>query len=347
MRDSISPSHRFSILALLFSLILTADSTVPQSTSSESVTPESSASASIQPAEPPAISLDDQLAELVVPPLWLESVATSYDTANLWKDARLEIRRLFSLGQPETHREAIKLMWIYHAKDDMGNHHEYPMYTFLGGEFVWSVKAHLEFLAQPHEHSPIHSYITLASLYGQFGEFARAQAMLDTALQLLPEPPWGIMRQADLMRAYGDLYAQWGNADEAKRCYAEARELYPTAKPPYGGHLLPRRAADCQAKLDLLTFQSLATTQLTDGQYRDQALGYAGDINLTVEIQAGRIADIQLEHQEKIDQNACVIIPRRIIDQQSLMVDGISGATVTKDAIVAGVYRCLKQAGLR
>jgi len=110
---------------------------------------------------------------------------------------------------------------------------------------------------------------------------------------------------------------------------------------------LPRRAADAQTKLDLLTFQSLATAQLRDGQYRDKALGYAGDINLTVKIEGGRIADIQMKHEEKIDQNACVLIPQRIIDQQSLQVDGISGATVTKDAIVTGVYRCLKQAGLR
>jgi uncharacterized protein with FMN-binding domain len=155
------------------------------------------------------------------------------------------------------------------------------------------------------------------------------------------------MRKADLARAYGDLFAAWGNVDEAKRCYAEAVRLYPTAKPPYGGHTLPRRAADCQAKLDLLTLQSLASTQLKDGSYRDRALGYAGDINLTLKIAGGRIADIQVQHEEKIDQGACVTIPRRIIEQQSLLVDGVSGATVTKDAIVTGVYRCLKQAGLK
>lgn len=166
-------------------------------------------------------------------------------------------------------------------------------------------------------------------------------------MERLPGPPWRIMQKANLSAAYGDLYANWGKVEEAKRWYTEAKTLYPTAKPPYGGHLLPRRAADAQTKLDLLTFQSLATAPLRDGQYRDRALGYAGDINLTVKIEGGRIADIQMKHEEKIDQNACVLIPQRIIDQQSLQVDGISGATVTKDAIVTGVYRCLEQAGLR
>jgi uncharacterized protein with FMN-binding domain len=337
MRYFVSLSHLLFIAALLLLL-------VPGSTSSEP-----SSSSAPQLAEFPAAgrSLDELLGELVVPPPWLESVATEYDTSKPWGEARVEIRRLFSLGKPESHREGMKLMWVYHEKDDMGDHHEYPMYTFLGGEFVWSVAAHLEFIDQPHEHSPIHSYITLASLYGQFNEFERAKEMLDDAMQQLPEPPWGTMRQADLMRSHGDLYSQWGRIEEAKRNYAEAVRLYPTAKPPYGGHLLPRRAADCQAKLDLLTFRSLATAQLEDGQYLDKALGYVGDINLTVEIQSGKIVDIQIQHEEKIDQNACVIIPQRIVEQQSLLVDGISGATVTKDAIVTGVYRCLKQAGLQ
>ncbi len=155
------------------------------------------------------------------------------------------------------------------------------------------------------------------------------------------------MREADLAAAYGDLYAAWGQRDEAKQYYARAVMLYPTAKPPYGGHLLRRHAAKVQSKLDLLTLRSLATAALRDGQYRDKALGYAGDINLTVTIAEGKIADIQLTHEEKIDQNACVLVPQRIVEQQTLQVDAISGATVTQEAIVNGVFRCLKKAGLQ
>jgi uncharacterized protein with FMN-binding domain len=252
-----------------------------------------------------------------------------------------------AVGKPETHREAIKLTWIYLQKDDIGDGHEYPMYTFLGGEPLWSIRAHEQFIAKPHENTPIHSYLTLAKLYMQFGAFERAEKAIATAMQGLPGPPWTEMRQADLEAAYGDLYAAWGRMDEAKQHYARSAQLYPMAKPPYGGHLLPRRAADVQAKLDLLTFRSLGSASLRDGQYRDKALGYVGNIDVTVEIRGGKIADIQLQHEEKIDQNACVLIPERIIAQQSLQVDGISGATVTKDAIVNGVYRCLKKAGLQ
>ncbi len=294
-----------------------------------------------------ADELDKLLANVEVPPSWLDSVETSYDTSLPWKDARLEIRRLLSLGKPETNREAIKLTWSYLQKGDIGDGHEYPMYTFLGGEPVWSIRAHEEFVEKPHESTPIHSYVTLASLYARYGAFEKAKASLDEAMSGLPEPPWRIMRQADLMSAYGDLYVAWGKIDEAKQSYTKAADLYPKAKPPYGGHLLPRRAAAVRSKFDLLAFQSLASAALADGQYEAKALGYAGDIDVTVSIRGGRIADIQLKHEEKIDQNACVIIPRRIIDEQSLQVDAITGATVTRDAIIDGVYRALRKAGLK
>ena len=292
-------------------------------------------------------TLDELLAKLEVPPPWLDGVSTQWDTSKPWKDARLEVRRLLGFGRVETHREALKLTWLYLQKGDIGDGHEVPMYTFLGGEPVWSVRAHEEFLAKPHENPPTHVHLTLASLYTKFGEFEKAKATLDVAMNDLPGPPWQVMRKADVLDALGDVYAAWGNTDDAKRCYAESVALYPTAKPPYGGHLLPRRAARVQSKLDLLTFRSLATVALRDGQYQDQALGYAGDIGVTVVIREGKIADIQLKHEEKIDQNACVLIPQRMIAAQSLQVDGISGATVTKDAIVHGVYRSLRKAGLR
>ena len=71
--------------------------------------------------------LDELLAQLVIPPPWLKDVQTQYDTSKPWKDARLEIRRLLGLGRTETHREAIKLTWLYLQKGDIGDGHEYPM----------------------------------------------------------------------------------------------------------------------------------------------------------------------------------------------------------------------------
>jgi len=315
--------------------------------------PATEAVAAVEPTIEPAIeptterpSLDELLADLEIPPPWLEQVQTQYDTSQPWKEARLEIRRLLGFGKTETHREAVKLMWIYLQKDDMGDGHEYPMYTLLGGEPLWSVRAHQWYLTKPHENAPLYGYVGLAALYARYGEFEKGKALLDEAMKGLPGPPWQIMRKADIMDAYGDLYAAWGKPDEAKKYYAQAIELYPTAKPPYGGHLLPRRAAKVQSKLDLLTFRSLETAELRDGQYQDRALGYVGDVHVTLVVENGKIADIKIRHEEKIDQNACTLVPQQIIESQSLQVDAVSGATVTKDAIVNGAYRCLKKAGL-
>lgn len=291
--------------------------------------------------------LAEQLKNVVIPPPWLADATTSYDTNEPWEKARLEIRRLLGIGQIESHREALKLTWIYYQNDNMGNGHEYPMYTFLGGEPLWSILAHREFLAKEHENTPIHAYVSLASLYAQYGEFEQAEKTLEVANAGLPEPPWRIMRQADLQLAFGDLYAAWGKLDQAKMCYGKAAKLYPAARPPYGGHLLPRRANEARSKLELLTLKTLELSTLRDGRYQDKALGYAGDINVTTFISSGRIADVKLRHEEKIDQNACVLIPQWIVEKQSLDVDGISGATVTRAAIINGTYRCLKKAGLK
>ncbi|MBM81988.1 MAG: hypothetical protein CMJ78_15565 [Planctomycetaceae bacterium] len=320
---------------------------VPTPKPQETVTPLVETPPATPDVEPKVKSLDEQVADFVVPPVWLDDVKPAWDVSKPWKEGRLEIRRLLGLGKDKQRREALKLMWDYLQKEDMGNRHEYPMYTHLGVEPIWSVKAHLEFLAEDHPNPPLYAMKSLAAIYMEYGEFERAEKQIENGMKNLPKPPWRVSREAEFHDAFGDLYAAWGKLDKAKHHYEEAIRIYPTAKPPYGRHLLPRRAKKVQSKLEMLSYDALETTQLKDGTYRDRALGYTGDLNLTIKVGGGRIQDIDIKHTEKIDQNACVLIPKAIIDQQSLKVDGISGATVTKDAIVAGTYRALKQAGLK
>ncbi len=301
-------------------------------------------------------SLEAALAALKVPPDWFDSVEIHYHTNHPWKDARLEIRRLLAAasGQQrgQSSREAMKLTYLYHRKNDIGDGHEYPMYMFLGGEYAWATRAYIDFtkqlLANPDSGDHIHAFLCLASCYAHFDEFDKALDTLNTALRRLPKPPWRIARQADIHDSFGDLYAKMDQADQARQHYAEAAGLYPTSNQPYGGHLLKRRAAKVQSKLDLLDYKSLATATLRDGTYRVKTLGYSGDkdVEVTVIIRAGRIGDVQIDHAEKIELGATRIIPQRIIDKQSLQVDAITGATVTCDAILEGAFRALKQAGL-
>jgi uncharacterized protein with FMN-binding domain len=291
--------------------------------------------------------LKTALAELEVPPVWLASITTRWDMNKPWKEGRIEIRRLLGKSDEASQREAIKLTWDYLQKDDIGNGHEYAMYMFLGNEPVWAVRAYREWIAKPENQGALFGLKALAALYAVYGMFEEAKDLLDISMKNLPGPPWTAMRRADTLDAYGDLYAAWGKLDLAKKHYNDAIRIYPTSKPPYGGHLLRRRAGKVQSKLNMLSFGSLEGRKLKDGTYREKSLGYSGDIHLTVQVTSGRVSKIGVKHQEKIEQNATVIIPRRIIEKRSLQVDGVSGATVTKDAIVGGTFRALKKAGLK
>ncbi|MCX8038602.1 MAG: FMN-binding protein [Candidatus Sumerlaeia bacterium] len=287
--------------------------------------------------------LKEALAALKIPPDWFASTPVNYDTRQPWEKARLEIRRLLAL-EPEKRREAIKLTWLYAQKKDIGNGHELPMYLFMGGEFAWAIVEYQKFLATDAAKEDVHSRLCLAACYRHFGEYNKALEVLADALQHLPGPPWRIAREADIADAMGDLYAEMGLINYAKEQYKKAIALYPTSNQPYGRQELHRRAAKVQTKLKFLEGQSVESGRFRDGTYSGKSLGYVGDIVATVVVQNGKIADIRLQHEEKIDLDATTIIPQRILAKQSLKVDGITGATVTYQAIVDACFQALLKA---
>jgi uncharacterized protein with FMN-binding domain len=289
--------------------------------------------------------LDDALKQLRVPPEWFDEVKSDYNTNTPWKDARLHIRKLLSEGK---NREAIKLTYIYHVvqKNGSADGHEYPMYLFLGGERAWATKVYAERLA-PKPKGQTFEYCALASLYSKFSEHSKAIQTLNDALEQLPDPPWRIGNMANIHENLGDVYAEMGDLEKAKEHYREAIRLYPTSDQPYGRHLLQRHVDKIQSKLDLLVRKTLDLAKLKDGTYKGVGLGYAKDIEAAVTLKAGRITDIQLRHEEKIDQGATITVPKQIIERQSLEVDAITGATITVQAIVEAVYGALQKAGLR
>ena len=295
---------------------------------------------------PEKSALRQALAKVQVPPDWFNGVSVRWDTGKPWKDARLEIRRLLG-GDQASVREGMKLTYLYKQKGDIGDGHEYPMYLFMGGEYAWALLEYQKFVPAQQGKGATHAYQCLSSCYAHFGEYRKALDTLNAALNDLPKPPWQIASRANIEDALGDLYARMGNEDEAKNHYREAARLYPTSDQPWSRHLLHRQAAKSQNKLDLLTMRGIRPGQLRDGAYAAQALGYAGDVNVTVTVRAGKIAGVQVDHKEKIDLDAAEIIPRRIIAAQSVRVDAVTGATVTSHAIMDGVYEALKKSGLR
>jgi len=289
-------------------------------------------------------SLAKALAALKVPPPWFATTSVKWKMSRPWKEGRIEIRRLLGLSTEEGNRQAIKLTYLYRQKRDIGNGHEWPMYLFLGGQTAWATRAYQEFIGKNRKRHT-GAYIDLMSCYRAFGDYAKAKATAQVAMKNLPTDKWRISCQANIYDALGDLYAEIGNKDLARRHYTKAAQLFPTSKQPYGRHLLVRRAAKVRRKIDLLDMGAIKPGKLANGKYSGNSLGYTGPLSVTVTVRGGRITDIAVRHKEKIHQNATKIIPKRIVDSQSLKVDAVTGATVTSQGIVDATLQALRKAG--
>lgn len=90
------------------------------------------------------------------------------------------------------------------------------------------------------------------------------------------------------------------------------------------------------------------TAGITDGTYTAASKGNNGDVNVTVVISGGAIAEVTVgEHSEtdSIATPAIERLPADIVEYQSVAVDTVSGATNTSNAILNAVKDCITQAG--
>lgn len=74
--------------------------------------------------------------------------------------------------------------------------------------------------------------------------------------------------------------------------------------------------------------------------YTASAPGMGGDVPVTVSYEDGRITAVTVgENNETpgIGDKAVEAIPARIVEEQSLTVDAVAGATITSEAILAAV----------
>lgn len=84
-----------------------------------------------------------------------------------------------------------------------------------------------------------------------------------------------------------------------------------------------------------------------DGTYTEEANGKNGTFSVTVVIEDGKLSEIRIgDNQETPDRGGVAIenLPDTIIEEQSVSVEAVSGATVTSDAIKEAVAKCLEAA---
>lgn len=85
------------------------------------------------------------------------------------------------------------------------------------------------------------------------------------------------------------------------------------------------------------------------GTYTATAPGIHGDVTVEVTFTADKIADIKVTKQSEtvgIGSKAVELLPGRMVAAQSPAVDGVTGATITTEAIRKAVSDCVKQAGV-
>ena len=90
-------------------------------------------------------------------------------------------------------------------------------------------------------------------------------------------------------------------------------------------------------------------TVYADGVYIGEGSGIGGTVEVIVTIENGKIAKVEIgKHKESIYMpevvKAFTDIPKAIVAAQSIKVDGVSGATITSNAIKEGVRRALEKA---
>ncbi|MBQ7888612.1 MAG: FMN-binding protein [Erysipelotrichaceae bacterium] len=82
--------------------------------------------------------------------------------------------------------------------------------------------------------------------------------------------------------------------------------------------------------------------------YTATAAGFGGDVTVTIVLNGDDIVDVKAEGANEtsgIGSNAIEVLPGRIVEADSADVDGVSGATVTSEAIKTAVKAALTEAG--
>lgn len=90
------------------------------------------------------------------------------------------------------------------------------------------------------------------------------------------------------------------------------------------------------------------TSAIKDGTYTASEKGYGGDVSVTLTVSAGTISEVSIEGADEtkdIGQAAIPDLIEQIKTAQSFEIDGVSGATMTSNAVKNAVETAMSKAG--
>lgn len=97
-----------------------------------------------------------------------------------------------------------------------------------------------------------------------------------------------------------------------------------------------------------LCVPSLAEAAFTPGTYTAVAQGFGGDVTVTIEVSENAIVSVEAVGESEtpgIGSNAIEMLPKAILDAQSLAVDTVAGCTISSKAVLAAAEEALRQSG--
>ena len=138
----------------------------------------------------------------------------------------------------------------------------------------------------------------------------------------------------------GDALRSAGRLDEAIGYYQQILDRNQARNKEYLARYRGRAADSINA---IRLFDKADVSNVADGEYTGDAVGYNGQLHVRIEVSDGSIVDVQVtKHTEKQFYAALTDTPRQIIDKQGIQdIDGTSGATITSQAIVNATARAL------
>lgn len=170
-------------------------------------------------------------------------------------------------------------------------------------------------------------------LWGDLGETRRC---VELATKSIPNARW----PSTLHLMIGDAYRVVGDYDKAMAAYQRA--IDDAEKPDHvkEENLRARAIASLQA---LKVADGIDLSRVDDGVYTASSLGYEGQVQVAVEVAAGKITAVRVtKHKEKQFYSSLEDTPRKILARQGIKgVDGTSGATVTSEAIINATAKAL------
>ena len=149
---------------------------------------------------------------------------------------------------------------------------------------------------------------------------------------------------ADFAYLYaGDACRIEGQFEQAIRYYERVLKIEPRGKE---GEVKRIQRAQERARTNIeaiRVFDKLDLKRIPDGKYRGSAPAYAGQLQVEVTVQSGRLEDVKVvRHEEKQYYAAMLETPRKIIQKQGLRgVDATTSATITSEAIINATAQAL------